>query len=539
LDSIDLFVGINSSTISGGGWNTAENLLKSDWLRQFPGGQRFLSFDSWKNMKYAGLPHIGFAYSFGSQGTQYVRSEYQQNFGSNVMLNIDFDKKRSNGQLRNANFDHNNIQLLFLKKGKLYSLELKGSFESSNVSQNGGLVTDTLSNDFPIAFIPVYKSSAQTRTERTRLFATNYFDFNKDSIVAIGLFTDHKLKIKKYEYTEVDTLYGIYPVVNNDSTRTYDQHQWSQIGNGAGVFFKNKNTLVKIGLEEEYWSFQNMGKFNDTIEIDLNANVYYSTRTTKISNFFVANVLGAQNEVVNDFKVSYLNRGIKYFGSALYENRLPEYYQRFAFGNNYLPPTSAINKQQLIDLKLGAGRSLGKHYAEIKYSFSSAKNNYWFVDSVWRNDTLSSLTFQSLNLRGDFKFGIFSLQPNYTFTMNDKNCQVIPAHQFQTRLFIKGGLFKAKKMIAYIGVDLAAFSSFSRIGYSSLTSTFQPQMLSASTKGWTNAHFFTGFQIDEFKFYIRMENLGYFWNDHNMETFIGYPLTATQLRLGITWDFFN
>ena len=94
-------------------------------------------------------------------------------------------------------------------------------------------------------------------------------------------------------------------------------------------------------------------------------------------------------------------------------------------------------------------------------------------------------------------------------------------------------------MKAYAGVDVAYLSSFQRIGYYSQVAAFDlnnPDVTSAYTSA---LHFFTGFQIDEFKFFLRVENLNYFWSDRNLQQVRGYPIPSTQFRLGITWDFFN
>jgi hypothetical protein len=117
--------------------------------------------------------------------------------------------------------------------------------------------------------------------------------------------------------------------------------------------------------------------------------------------------------------------------------------------------------------------------------------------------------------------------------------KITPTHQFQTRLFLKGYIFKARKMLAYIGVDFALLSSFQRIGYSSNTGAFQLDEISTNNNGYTNLHFFAGFQIEEFKFFLRMENIAYFWNDKNSEIVKKYPLQSNLIRVGITWDFFN
>ena len=55
----------------------------------------------------------------------------------------------------------------------------------------------------------------------------------------------------------------------------------------------------------------------------------------------------------------------------------------------------------------------------------------------------------------------------------------------------------------------------------------------------TNLSAFLGFSIGEFRFFTRMENIGYFWNDKSNEVLVGFPIQKNFIRLGLTWDFFN
>ena len=281
LDSID-FIASSSSTVPGG-----QVVIPSvNLLLNSPGGQQFYSFKDWKTMRFSGLPHIGFAYSFGNQGSQFVQAEYQQVFNKKTLLNIDYIKRVSTGFLRNSDYNHNDLQAQLQRLGKVYSFELKGSYESSRVAQNDGLTTDTLANLYPLIFLPVNKVDAETNTKRIRLVERNYFDFNMDSLRAFGLFTQHELKIKKFVYQENDTIYGLYNSINFDSLQTYDQHQWSQISNGAGIFLKNNSNFLKVGAEAKFWNFQNLGTYYDTTEVSVFADYNYSKSKLGITNQF-------------------------------------------------------------------------------------------------------------------------------------------------------------------------------------------------------------------------------------------------------------
>jgi hypothetical protein len=540
LDSIDLIIGMPSTTFVGGSWNRLENTLGPNELLKFNGGQQFYGFSDWKKMRYTGLPHLGFAYSFGGKGTQFVTATYEQAFKHSILLNLDYTKYRSSGFLRNSEFSHNDLQLQLNKTGKIYSFELKGAYESSDAEQNDGLLLDSLADDFDLIFLPVRKENAKLATRRTRLSLTNYFDFLKDSTIAAGLFTQHELKIKKFSYTEEsDSLFLLYASINKDSLITNDQHQWSQIANGVGAFWKNDFHFLTLGSTLRFWNFQNLGIYRDTVELNMVANYTYKRNDLSVRVFSDWNLVGAQNESVHLLSANYKFNTFRFMGSVLYENKLPDYYQRYAVGNNYASNMQNPDKQIRFQPVASVKSSIAGISLLASYSFTQLKNNYFFIQDTWRNDTLSSIRFQQIILRLEYSFRKLTIQPNYIFTVSIDPLKITPTHQFQTRLFLKGYIFKARKMLAYTGVDFALLSSFQRIGYSSNTGAFQLDEISTNNNGYTNLHFFAGFQIEEFKFFLRMENIAYFWNDKNSEIVKKYPLQSNLIRVGITWDFFN
>ena len=88
-------------------------------------------------------------------------------------------------------------------------------------------------------------------------------------------------------------------------------------------------------------------------------------------------------------------------------------------------------------------------------------------------------------------------------------------------------------------MDASYITKFNAIEFNALSGSYEFWNGNAINNGFANLHFFTGFQIDEFKFYVRYENIGYFWNQHSLPVLSNYPLAGTQFRLGLTWDFFN
>jgi len=540
LESTDKEVGFLSSTIPGGGFTRNAIVLQPhEWVDN-SGSQRFFSHKSWNKMRFSGMPHMGFAYAFGGNGMQYIHVNFQQAFTQKLLLNIDFSKSSAANFLRSNEFAHNDLQIQLNRKSERFSFATKLGYESADVSQSGGLVSDSLVNDLPLIFLPVNKQNARLETKRFRLAHVNYIDFQKDSLIEVGLYTKHDLSIKKFTYSETDAnLASIYAQINMDSVQTADQHQWSQIANGSGFFYKNKQQFIQLGLESRFWNFQNLGKYYDTLEMVLIGDYHLKKNGFQLDNQTEFSLVGAANELFSRSTLS-KNVGTTQFKASIYfENKLPAVHQRYAIGNNYSTYLQSPTKQTVFQPAISLRNRFSSFLVGVNYSYTALRDVYYFVVDQWRNDLFPKLNFHQIKLDGKFTFKKLIAEPTYTFTHVTPEFTAIPQHQLNARFYWKNTVFKEKKMTAYAGFDLSAVSRYSRLGFYSNIGAFAFDNLGVEADGWLNAHVFAGFKLDVFKFFVRMENLAYFWNDKSIPLLNSFPIPTNQLRVGLTWDFFN
>lgn len=541
LDSIDRLVGIQCNTLPGGGWNALENTFSSDYFFRNVGGMQYFEFFKPSNLKFSGLPHIGFAYSFGSSGNQFAKAEYQQKLSNGLLINLDYNKMRSNGMLRSGSFNHNNTALQLFRTTELWTTYFLGSIATSAVGLNDGLLIDTLNNEFDLQFIPVRKESANALTQRTNIDWWNYFDFDRDSTKALGLYANNTLKIKKYRYTEEsDTLAQMYNQINLDSTETYDQFQWSQVGMGIGGFFSSKSWNVNAGATINYWNFQNLGLFRDTIELNANGNIIYHLNDWWVIHDSVnVNLFGAENGISNLFLMQGpIAKILDFKGSASFEKKLADYYQRYTFGNNY---TSNFSTSKYFRFVADASlfTQIDKLTLALGYSQSIHSGDFWFINNTWNNDSIKSMVLNRSYLKLNYNIKKINVEAYYQFCKSKSAIQYLPKHAANLRLSYKTKVFKAGKMQLYSGVDFAFVSKYERIGFVTNVLSWDISNSYGFGPAYTDLHWFGGFQIDEFRFFVRAENIGSFWTDRNIEVQNGYPIGGLQIRVGITWDFFN
>lgn len=539
LDSIDIAFTRHSSTFVDGGSGKIENTLPITFFNSNYGGGLFRNYSEQKKMRFSALPHLGFGYAFGTQGNQYVTTNYQQAFKKGFLVNIDYDLMRSNGFLRNSITNQHDVQLQLQKLGTFYSFKLSGGYIKKDFGLNGGITTDTLIDNFGLAFTPVRKADAQSNIRLGNVKLEHYFDFlSKDSLSSLGLYIENEIRVFNRKYSEQsDTLFLIYGLVNYDSLQTNDQYQLSESIQSAGVFFKSKRLFFKGGIQSNYWKYTNLGYNHDTLELNLDGQIKFETKALQVFNRTNFNVVGAAQEWYSNSSIALRLGQFSVNGLLSISNLLPEQYQRYYYGNslNYLLPTIQkqfrSNLKATIDYKIKQQSSIGAIVAT-----SSSLNNYFFNNTTWQRDSVKSLNYFQVGVIGKtaFKAVRTSLQASYL------SGNYVPSLLVQSRLSLQGRILKGRKLLAQIGVEGSFKSDYELLSYTPMMDAF---ILSNTSVGISpqqfNLHVFGGFEISQFRFFFRVENIGYTWNDRKSLILNGYPIPAMNIRLGITWDFFN
>lgn len=538
LDSIDLKTAYQASTFDGG---TNDISYRTFSVQNQVNQLIYPTFQpeiSWETMHFSALPHLGFSYSIGQQGSQFIRANYTHAINKRLVLDIDYERNSGQGAIRNAGFSNDKVRLQLQRKGERYAFQLKGAFQSFNNNHPGGLRTDSLIEDFGLEFSPVYKSDAVSRNRAAEVRFKNYFDLLKDSATMLGFTTNHVYNIKNRIYSESDTLYGIYPSIFIDSFQTNDQYNLAQIRNGAGAFFASRKFYIDALLEHGYWDYQNLATHIDTHEVDFTSNAFLRLNFLKLENDLKFNLLGKFNEFKEKASLQYQFRGLKLDAFLRLESVAPSVFQRKYISNGATYLTQNIKNQGVF--QVGADASYGFLSDRIKLSLfanvATVSNPYLFADTAWTNST-GNFNFSSFGLKSAFKFGVFNFNPTVIYSPNSNN--YIPEIQVYGRIFVKGKLFKAKKLEALVGVDASYVSAYQSRFYIPTMDTYGWTSLSENSGDIMNLHAFLSLGISEFRFFIRYENIAYFWTDKTTQTIANYPISPARLRIGLTWDFFN
>ena len=538
IDSIDISGRDQATTFDGGVAALSPFGLSSASLYSSYTNPVFIKPLLWNEMEFSALPHLGFSYSFGGQGSQYLRAKYNHALSDKMLLNIDYDRNVGVGYIRNGAFKHNNVQLQFQKIGRRYTMQMKAGFQSNDVSHPAGLYSDTLIEDLGLEFSPVNKENAHSLNKAGSVFLKNYFNFLSDSSARLGVTTIHKYSIKNRVYTESDTLYGIYSSVFIDSFATRDQYNVAKILNGAGAYFSRGEFYIDGVLDYAYWDYQNLAIHRDTSEIGIGSHLALNMNAIKVENYIHFNLSGAFNEFSERASLRFEKNIFKVIGFLNVESAAPVPMQRSYFSNNANYSMTSIKKQNT--LRSGGGIDIELLNKKIVVSgfgdFTSISDLLYFNGDSWTNDTLLR-NFASFGVGGAFEFGVFNFHPKFVYSFDSYG--YLPDYQLYGRVFVKGRLFKAKKLEALLGCDVSYVSAYRTKSYIPTLDTYDWYAVSATFDPMLNLHAFVTLGIEEFRFYFRFENIGYYWADKTNQIVSNYALPGTRMSLGFTWDFFN
>lgn len=537
IDSVDISFSYHSSTQVGGGFGATENVQPYNLFVRHEGGDIFRNFEDWKKMRFSAMPHLGFGYIFGAQATQIVKTNYTHAFNYNNLLNIDYDMQRGNAFIRNSDFGKHDVQLRYQLTSNFYSLDLKGQFLTKNINQNDGITNDSLIALNGLALTPVRKENAMSKYRGVRAHFNHYFDFlAKDTTNAMGLYVENQLNILNRKYTEyADSLILIYPEVNLDNDSTGDQYQLSQLINGAGLYYNRTGFYLKAGLLYNYWQYANLGHLRKQSEINLDGKLGIMIKGVFIENHTNLNLIGAKGEWFTNTKASYQFRDFHVGAKARISMQLPEQFQRFYFANNisYDTPLSDLKQQFRMDINGNINYSKGLHGLGVFAKNAVVTNNYWYYNNQWTNDTLTTLNALSIGFSGKTGYKILRFAASGSYNASNW----MPDFLFQGRLYIQGRMFKGKKLLGQFGVESSYHTGYRLLEHVPMMDVFR--LSSMSTATMVNLHVFAAFQVTRFRFFFRVENIGSFWTDKTYRVNLNQPIPAMQIRVGITWDFFN
>lgn len=492
---------------------------------------------------FTAIPHIGAAYSFGSQTAQYLKFDYAQVFKGNFYVNFQIKQLSTAGFLRNSAWKNTSISTALLRNANRYSFQLNAKYFNETQGFCKGVTFDSLTNSYPLPLIPVQSESANGSFTKRTINLSHRIDFTHvDTSLFAGLIVQNAFSTMDKYFREKGSLTTLYNLIQFDSLETNDHYSQIDLQNNAGFGIKKNLLTINALVTSRYWKYSIHNLKRDTTEIGLKLFGKYGNKSKFVSNAFQYNLIGGFNAWDN-LSIVRWEKGKQELGMSTWiQYSAPLLSQRFCSTNNYLFQLSDFNLQRRLDLSLSYQLALGSHQIAMHYVFQKASNLFVFNGATWLSSSaLSAVELQQISLKSTINLGHFKINPSYTYTVMDANYRFYPAHLFQTRCLLKGGVFKAKKLKMIVAIDVMVSSKFKAPTLNAALGILDFSQLPSAT--WQapliNGGLMVGIEIETFRFFIKMDNLAYFWSDKTSVLLQSYTLPTWQLKVGLTWDFWD
>lgn len=517
-------------------------LLASDFLK--PGFVAFAEAQrSVKPFLFSALPHLGFCYGFGAQGSQIIRLDYEQAFAQHTLLNLRYDRWQRTGFMRADDLRFSGLQIKLQQYGKAHELLLSFSNASDDRQWSGGIVDYSDLNSIALELIPVLKETA--RTQKNAYDASLQFRYRiiGDSLNRLNFASYHAFHLQQRIYQEQGNLALFYPQTFFNSDTCIDTFRQQFIENRVGLNWSSPKFQVSslLGLLQRQWS--DPALVYDTLEVNWNNEIRYKSQQLHFMHENSVNLLGAAQGIRAQTKLHYTLAKTSLDLQHQYSNQWPFLMQRGYLSNLTNYTWSSPQKERYQQLNAQLNFRMQKLYLGFNAGVAAYANVYRFEQSSmsWTQFGLSSTgSFATASTQIKYQLGAFNLGTSYQY-LAQNTAQFLPRHKASASLLWKGGVFKDKRLTMALEGKIQYQSRFQALVYLPFIESLDwVATQSASTQnGFFNAQLGIALEVKTFRFFVNIANLGSFWNQETISIVQGYPFPPLQIRLGLTWDFWN
>lgn len=538
VDSIEAFTQSSYATVPALGLQ--HGVFMDPFIAYRPFGTLFYpNALSEQPIRFTALPLLGFAYAFGTQGSQHMKFSYAQAFKKGWLLNVRYQGHGSNGFIRNNAWKHREYRFDVAKRTNRYQLKLSLNGMKDNRQFSGGIQVDSLAGSFPLALLPVRKDSCSVSWGIQQISWQQSFNFLKDSVRFFGLVHQSSLNSKRRVYGEQDTLAGIYNSIYYDSTNTLDQYELVSTVNRVGLSVSNTNFSINAMLLGDYWRMRMEGFQHDTLELGVCSALNYSINSWKLGASF-------EHRLIGSFGASRFELSAK---GTLFKNHqlrirylqgrvAPDVYQRFYYGNTAHYQLNTPELQDVIQANIFlSGPILGLNY-ELEINGLSTQGVYQFQNNQWDASTENSnKKFLQTTLSISKTVHGFSLCPSVRY-LAMKN-SVFPTLITGASIGYNGFVSKSKNLFLFSKVSYHYFNRYLPLSFDPQLSLINLTPMGTVDYSYQALSATVGFKVKTFRFFVSGANLGSLWMNRTQPIYQHVPIPSWQLQLGLIWEFWN
>ncbi|MEN9699088.1 MAG: hypothetical protein RLZZ301_286 [Bacteroidota bacterium] len=490
---------------------------------------------------FSALPHMGFAYGFGAQGAQRMRVDVEESFRHQLLLNVRYDRWQRTGFIRNDELRYSALDVLVMQRGKRHEVQLRFRNASDDRSWSGGLASYAALGTLAPELIPVQKNDAYSQKNAYQLKLNWTYLLVGDSLRHLRVQGEHQYANAKRLYHEVDSLAWYYPQVqfSPDSTNDrFTQHAFAQ-QLGLGIAIHTFDLTSQLAYKARYWS--DLISIHDTTEINWHNQVKWKQGAHQLAHQDVINLYGAAQGVNSQSKYLYKGKAINYTLVHTYSNQWPQLMQRNYQGNlaNYSTPN--LQKEKVQQIQIQAGSHLNRTELEAQFDYLSFSSVYRYVlDSMrwYCTGPQSQGNVIVARVSANYALAHWHLRPTYVYTHLSTGSYV-PQHRAQLAIQWHGAVFKKRLQVHFEGIGQWQSANVALVYLPFMESVNWNAGFVPSYASSFNAQANLAIEVKTFRFFVNVANLGHFWNPAPLSMVAGYPFPGMQVRMGLTWDFWN
>lgn len=498
-----------------------------------------------KPFLFSALPHLGFGFGFGAQGSQVLRLDYEQAFAHQTLLNLRYDRWQRTGFVRSDDLRFSGLQLKLYQKGRAHELQVTFDNASDDRQWSGGIADYTQLTTLALDLIPVLKEQSYTQKNSYNGSIDLRYRLLGDSIRRLNLASYHAYNFQQRIYNEIGNLAAYYPQTFLNADTCIDTFRQVYFDNRFGLNWSTPKLNISslLGLKQRQWS--DVQYQYDTLEVNWNNQLTYLHKKHAFKHDNAINIIGAGQGTHFNTSYAYCNKENP-FGFTLkhnYRNEWPVLMQRTYLSNltNYF--WSNPQKEKFQQLEASLSYTLKALSFQLCVRLADYKSVYRFdlSNQNWSTTGLASNgQFATIRTNVKYQLGPVQFNSNYQFLAQNA-AQFLPKHRAALALQWSGGIFKDQRLKVLLEGQLSYQSKFQALVFLPFIESLDWSAIQNTPEqnGYLNAQVNMALEVKTFRFFINVANLGSYWNQSAISMIQGYPFAPMQIRIGLTWDFWN
>ena len=492
------------------------------------------------------VPSGGIRFLLGYTKGQMFGLDFTINPISRLNIYIDFQRINSRGRYFNQEnkSDQLNLTTAYFNKKSTYFVNGAVSFNNANNIEFGGITDTAAFSDNTTGnreLIPVNLLYSTSKARYLDILLQQQYVILKFMKREMRGFYDFNYSFRWQQFASGDSVFTTNALFDEAPIR--DSIHFSQANNAAGILWimksdsTSKENRIKVGARIYSTRYGNdylsIAENNSSIFGDFNFKFSKSLRLTADAEMFFTNdFVGTFS--ANGLFVYSLNDEVSISGNASFSTVRPGYfYQRYISNNFYWD----LDLENINSLKLGGAIQYNGFNLSVN---NSTLQNYVYLDQqVMTSQYTETINLTEIDLKGNISLGAHFYLDNrirYQVT-NATNVIRVPNWILREVVYYERDIFKRAARLQ-TGIEFNYFSSFKSEAYMpALGMMYLQDDISIGNFPYFN--FLFNFRIQEFTFFLRLENITQGLFKYNYYAAPYYPLPDFAFRIGATWRFFN